>query len=88
LSLACWRFINIVTALMAKVLLLGNPNQAVGTYLHEHLISHLFRVIADRDTYSLIPYGIRISPRLALLVNGIIFIAWFYFIEFIIYGGF
>jgi hypothetical protein len=27
LSLACWRFINIVTALMAKVLLLGNPNQ-------------------------------------------------------------
>jgi phosphate starvation-inducible membrane PsiE len=28
-----------VTALMAKLLLLGNPNQAVGTYLHEHLLS-------------------------------------------------
>ena len=27
LRLACWRFINFVTALMAKVLLLGNPNQ-------------------------------------------------------------
>jgi hypothetical protein len=39
LRLAFWPFINVLTALMAEKVLLGNRNQAVGTYLHGHLIS-------------------------------------------------